>query len=88
MRKTFMDIYELARDCRFNNCTHADEPGCAVTGAVKNGELTARRYQNYLKMRAESEFHEMSYLERRNRDKKFGKMVKSIMKDKKKEKME
>ena len=88
LRKTFKDIYELARDCRFNNCTHADEPGCAVTGAVKNGELTARRYQNYLKMRAESEFHEMSYLERRNRDKKFGKMVKSIMKDKKKEKME
>ena len=83
LRKTFTDIYSLAQDCRFKNCTHAGEPGCAVTSAVKNGELSAKRYQNYLKMRSESEFHEMSYLERRNRDKKFGKMVKSVMKDKK-----
>ena len=65
-----------------------DEPGCAVTEAVKNGELPAKRYQNYLKIRKESEFHEMSYLEKRHKDKKFGKMVKSVMKDKKKEKIE
>jgi ribosome biogenesis GTPase len=88
LRKTFTDIYALAQDCRFKNCTHTNEPGCGITKAVKNGELSTRRYQNYLKMRAESEFFEMSYLERRSRDKKFGKMVKSIMKDKKKEKME
>jgi len=86
--KTFMDIVNLAQDCRFKNCTHMDEPGCAVTKAVKNGELPAKRYQNYLKIRKESEFHEMSYLEKRNKDKKFGKMVKSVMKDKKKGKME
>jgi ribosome biogenesis GTPase len=86
--KTFMDIVNLAQDCRFKNCAHMNEPGCAVTEAVKNGELLAKRYQNYLKIRKESEFHEMSYLEKRNKDKKFGKMVKSVMKDKKKEKME
>lgn len=86
--KTFMDIVNLAQDCRFKNCTHRDEPGCAVTEAVKNGELSAKRYQNYLKIRKESEFYEMSYLEKRNKDKKFGKMAKSVMKDKKKEKME
>lgn len=86
--KTFMDIVNLAQDCRFKNCAHMNEPGCAVTEAVKNGELPAKRYQNYLKIRKESEFHEMSYLEKRNKDKKFGKMVKSVMKDKKKEKME
>jgi ribosome biogenesis GTPase len=88
LSKTFKDIVNLAQDCRFKNCTHMDEPGCAVTEAVKNGELPAKRYQNYLKIRKESEFHEMSYLEKRNKDKKFGKMVKSVMKDKKKEKME
>ena len=88
LSKTFKDIVNLAQDCRFKNCTHMDEPGCAVTEAVKNGELPAKRYQNYLKIRKESEFHEMSYLEKRNKDKKFGKMVKSAMKDKKKEKME
>lgn len=88
LSKTFSDIVNLAQNCRFNNCTHSDEPGCAVTEAVKNGELPAKRYQNYLKIRKESEFHEMSYLEKRNKEKKFGKMVKSVMKDKKKEKME
>jgi ribosome biogenesis GTPase len=88
LSKTFKDIVNLAQDCRFKNSTHMDEPGCAVTEAVKNGELPAKRYQNYLKIRKESEFHEMSYLEKRNKDKKFGKMVKSVMKDKKKEKME
>ena len=86
--KTFPDIVNLAQDCRFKNCTHADEPGCAVTEAVKNRELPAQRYQNYLKIRKESKFPEMSYLERRNKDKKFGKMVKSVMKDKKKGKIE
>ena len=88
LSKTFKDIVNLAQDCRFKNCTHMDEPGCAVTEAVKNGELPAKRYQNYLKIRKESEFHEMSYLEKRHKDKKFGKMVKSVMKDKKKEKIE
>lgn len=88
LRKTFMDIVNLAQDCRFKNCTHRDEPGCAVTKAVENGKLSAKRYQNYLKIRKESEFHEMSYLEKRHKDKKFGKMVKSVMKDKKREKME
>jgi ribosome biogenesis GTPase len=85
---TFMDIVNLAQNCRFKNCMHMDEPGCAVTEAVKNGELPAKRYQNFLKIRKESKFHEMSYLERRNKDKKFGKMYKSVMKDKKKEEME
>jgi len=86
--KTFKDIVNLAQDCRFKNCTHVNEPGCAVTEAVTNGELSAKRYQNYLKIRKESEFHEMSYLEKRHKDKKFGKMVKSVMKDKKKGEME
>lgn len=36
--------------CRFNNCLHLDEPGCAVIEAIQNGEIAAFRYQNYLKM--------------------------------------
>jgi len=86
--KTFMDIVSLARDCRFKDCTHGDEPGCEVKQAVENGKLSAKRYQNYLKIRKESEFHEMSYLERRKKDKKFGKMSKAVMKNKRKEGME
>jgi ribosome biogenesis GTPase len=88
LSKTFVDIANLAGNCRFKNCTHIDEPGCAVTEAVKKGKLPAKRYQNYLKIRKESEFLEMSYLERRHRDKSFGKMVKAVMKDKKNKKLE
>jgi ribosome biogenesis GTPase len=84
--KTFADIAAFAQECRFQDCTHTEEPGCAVKLAVKNGKLPAQRYQNYLKIRKESQFHAMSYVERRNRDKKFGKMVKSVMKDKKERK--
>jgi ribosome biogenesis GTPase len=87
LNETFREIVDLAEDCRFNNCTHLNEPGCAVIRAVKEGELSSKRYQNYLKIRKESDYYEMSYLEKRRRDKKFGKMVKSIMKTKKKEKL-
>lgn len=47
--------------------------------------MTEERYNNYIKMKKESAYNDMSYLEKRNKDKAFGKMVKSVMKDKKKE---
>jgi ribosome biogenesis GTPase len=74
LNETFMDITALAQDCRFKNCSHTDEPGCSVTKAVKEGELSVKRYQNYLKIRKESEYYEMSYLEKRKKDKKLGKL--------------
>jgi ribosome biogenesis GTPase len=83
VHKTFVDIINLAQGCRFKNCTHTDEPDCAVVKAVKNGSLPAKRYENYLKIRRESEFHAMSYLEKRKKDKKFGKMCKDAMKNRK-----
>ena len=84
LNETFMDITNLAQNCRFNNCTHMNEPGCSVTKAVKEGELNVKRYQNYLKIRKESDYYEMSYLEKRNKDKKFGKLIKEVKKNKKK----
>jgi ribosome biogenesis GTPase len=83
---TFADILSFAQDCHFKDCTHVNEPGCAVVKAVESGELSAKRYQNYLKLRKESAYLEMSYLEKRNRDKKFGKLVKSVKKIKKMDK--
>ncbi len=76
LTETFNDIADLAQNCRFKNCTHTDEPGCSVIKAVRDGVLSSKRYQNYLKIRKESEYYERSYLERRKRDKKFGKMCK------------
>ena len=88
LETTFADIRDLARGCHFKDCTHLNEPGCAVLKAVKNGELNERRYQNYLKLRRESAYLEMSYLEKKTRDKRFGKMVKTVKKIKKMEEEE
>ncbi len=76
LNETFSLIANLAQNCRFKDCTHTEEPGCCVKKAVKDGELSAKRYQNYLKIRKESEYYETSYLERRKKDKKFGKICK------------
>ena len=44
----FPEIFRISADCRFNNCTHTHEPGCAVLAAVEQGEIAATRYQSYL----------------------------------------
>jgi ribosome biogenesis GTPase len=51
--------------------------------ALDDGTISRERYDNYIKLKKEAEFHEMSYLDKRRRDKEFGKMVKSVMKHKK-----
>ncbi|MBP5134200.1 MAG: ribosome small subunit-dependent GTPase A [Paludibacteraceae bacterium] len=44
----FPEIFEKSRECRFGNCTHTHEPGCAVTKAVEEGAIAASRYQSFL----------------------------------------
>jgi ribosome biogenesis GTPase len=78
--ETFDEIVELSLGCRFNDCSHIQEDGCAVLDALKNGNLARDRYNNYIKMKKESTYNKMSYLEKRKKDKQFGKMVKSVMK--------
>jgi len=56
----FEDIESLAADCRFRDCTHGKEPGCAVKTAIKNGSLNPERYANYLKLQ-----RELAYLARK-----------------------
>ena len=46
----FPEMMRTGRDCRFYNCTHTHEPGCAVTAAVMRGEIAPMRYESYLKM--------------------------------------
>jgi ribosome biogenesis GTPase len=81
--QTFDEISALTSHCRFKNCTHTNEDGCAVLSAVENGTLSQERFENFKKMSKESAYHNMSYLEKRQKDKQFGKMVKTIMKEKK-----
>jgi ribosome biogenesis GTPase len=83
LEETFAEITELTALCRFGDCTHANEEGCAVLKAVADGQIPEKRYQNYMKMNKESIYNEMSYYEKRKKDKKFGKFVKSVMQHKK-----
>jgi ribosome biogenesis GTPase / thiamine phosphate phosphatase len=73
--ETFSDIHALSADCRFKDCTHTTETGCSVLAAVGNKELSEERYRSYLKLMKESDFYQMSYAERRRKDKEFGRMI-------------
>jgi len=46
----FVEIYALSADCRFNDCRHMEEPGCAVCAAVRTGRIAARRYESYRRL--------------------------------------
>jgi ribosome biogenesis GTPase len=83
---SFSDIHELSKNCRFNDCTHSVEAGCAILDAVQTGSLSEPRYQSYIKLVKESQFHEMTYVERRKKDKQFGRMIKTAMQQLKKRK--
>lgn len=63
--RTFSDIKELELQCRFRDCTHTVEPGCAVQKALKNGTLSKERMQSYQKLKTENDYmeHAKSYLE-------------------------
>jgi ribosome biogenesis GTPase len=52
-RETFDDIEAIAAECRFTDCRHEGEPGCAVRAALESGEMDAERFANYRKMEAE-----------------------------------
>ena len=80
---TFNEISELANQCRYGDCSHTIESGCAVLKAVEDGIIPNERYQNYIKMYKESLYNEMSYVEKRQKDKKFGKFMHLYNKNKK-----
>lgn len=84
IEQTFDEIAELSQNCKYADCTHTIEKGCAILAALEEGDLKEERYKNYIKLKKESEYYERSYLERKRRDKEFGKMVKTILKNKKK----
>jgi ribosome biogenesis GTPase len=80
LEESFSDIWSLSKTCRFANCTHTQEVGCALLAAIEDDTLDADRYQSYLKLMKESEYNELSYVEKRRKDRKFGKFVKTAMK--------
>lgn len=74
--KTFEDIGKLSQFCRFKDCIHDQEPGCAVKKAVDNGDLSIERLQSYKKLIREQEFSQLrrNIYERKKKDKQLGKL--------------
>lgn len=79
---TFADIATLGEQCRFSDCRHGEEPGCAVQAAIACGELDARRLSSYRKLLREQALNSATLAEKRARDKRFGKMIKSVLSEK------
>jgi ribosome biogenesis GTPase len=79
----FSDIDEFATHCRFNDCAHVGEPGCAVAAAIESGELDDRRLRSYLKLKREEMHNTETVAERHARSRQFGKMVKQHVNNKK-----
>lgn len=79
---TFDKIIDLSEKCRFSDCSHTYENGCAVIKAVETGDLEESYYQNYLKLEKEKTHFESTVQEKRKKDKDFGKMLKNYKKGK------
>src|SRR6185295_16089164 len=58
LNDTFQEIEQLAQQCRFRDCRHTGEPGCAVLQAVRSGDTPQQRYDSYMKLRKELAFLE------------------------------
>ncbi|MDD5547957.1 MAG: ribosome small subunit-dependent GTPase A [Candidatus Pacebacteria bacterium] len=80
----FDEITALAKGCKYNDCTHVHEAGCEVLSALKSGKLNEGKYLNYINLKKETEHYEMNKTERREKERKFGKFIKTAKKDLKK----
>lgn len=80
--EVFADLADLATRCRFSDCRHEDEPGCAVQAAIASGDVDEARLKRWQKLQREEAFNSASLAERRERERSFGRMVRSILKDK------
>lgn len=80
--EAFSDIEGLAQRCRFGDCQHKTEPGCAVQAAIENGKLEIRRFNNYQKLLREQAFNGATLAEQRAQSRQFGKLTRNAMSDK------
>ena len=78
----FDDVLQISERCRFSNCSHDGDAGCAVELAVESGELEKRRVLNFMKLNAEQDHNARSLAERHERDRKTGRMYKSAIETK------
>jgi ribosome biogenesis GTPase len=85
LEHAFADVEALASECRFRDCAHAGEPGCAVAAAIERGDIAAARLESYHRLKREDEFlrlrhDEHARMERSRKAKETGRAIKQIYK--------
>lgn len=81
--EVFDDLVTLAGQCRFNDCAHETEPGCAVRQALEAGEIDAARLARWRKLAAEERFNTSTLSQRKAHEKSFHKKIKTVQQSKK-----
>jgi ribosome biogenesis GTPase len=82
IEEVFADVVALAGDCRFADCRHESEPGCAVHAAIADGRLDAARLDRFRKLANEERRNSEEIWQRRARERGFGRLVREVLKDK------
>lgn len=86
LEATFETILGYAENCKFSNCTHSHEKGCAILQALEEGEINEESYQNFQKLEREKSHFESSVTEKKQKDKKLGKMIREVQNQRKRHK--
>jgi ribosome biogenesis GTPase len=81
IKTTFQEIFDISFKCKFPDCNHINETGCAVIEALNNGTIDRESYDNYQKIHKEQERFQTTLAEKRKKDKVFGKMIKNYNKN-------
>ena len=84
IKNVFSEFHDLSKKCKFSNCTHMNEPNCAILEAINSGTLDKDKYDNYINLLKENEYNTLTKLEKREKDRKFGKFIKTAKKQIKK----
>lgn len=79
IEETFADISELIGQCRYSDCQHGNEPGCAVQAAIAASQLDERRFANYQKLMREQARNSATLAEKRARERDFSRYCRSVM---------
>ena len=83
IKTTFQEIFDISFKCKFPDCKHIKETGCAVIEGLNNGTIDKDSYDNYQKIQKEQERFQTTLVEKRKKDKAFGKMIKNYYKNNK-----
>lgn len=79
--EVFVDVLKISDRCRFQDCRHQGDAGCAFPDAIAAGEIDERRFESFLKLDAEQQHYDRTLQERRQRDRQFGRMYKATIAD-------